>query len=182
MAKRGSSFIHESVYLRDARIGHFCDIQQSVLFGKDVVVRSHCIIYRDVVIGDRCNIGPLVQIERGVIIGDDCKIKSFSFICEGVTLGDRVGIWHNVMFCNEKHPKAVREEPWRLRDEDRICVEDDVNIGSGAIIMPGVRIGAGAEIGAGAVVTKNVPAGETVVGVPAVSIDMRHGNWGKFLE
>ena len=162
-------------------IGPFCEIQRGVVFGKDVVVRSHCIIYRDVVIGDCCNIGPLVQIEKGVIIGDDCKIKSFSFICEGVTLGNGVGIWHGVLFINEKHPKAVREEPWRLRDENRIYIEDDAEIGSGAIIMPGVRIGKGAVVAAGAVVTKNVPAGETVIGVPAVLIEMRYGNWGQFI-
>lgn len=162
--------------------GSFCDIQQGVTFGEDVVVRSHCIIYCDVVIGDRCDIGPLVHIERGVTIGDDCKIKSLSFICEGVTIGNRVGIWHGVIFCNEKHPKAVRDKPWTLDSANEIFVEDDVNIGSGAIILPGVRIGAGAEIGAGAVVTKNVPPGETVIGVPAVSIKARHGNWGRFLR
>jgi len=162
-------------------IGPYCEIQRGVVFGKDVVVRGHCVIYRDVVIGDRCDIGPLVQIERGVVIGDDCKVKSLSFICEGVTIGNQVGIWHGVIFVNEKHPKAVRDEPWRLRDEDRIYVEDEAEIGSGAIILPGVTIGKGAKVGAGAVVTKNVPAGETVVGVPAVPISAQHGNWGRFL-
>jgi acetyltransferase-like isoleucine patch superfamily enzyme len=46
-------------------------------------------------------------------------------------------------------------------------IEDDVNIGAGAVILPGIRLGAGCTIGAGAVVTKDVPAGETWVGVPA---------------
>lgn len=162
-------------------IGEFCEIQPGVIFGEKVVIRSHCVIYRDVVIGNRCTIGPFVQIEPDVIIGDDCKIKSFSFLCEGVTLGNGVGVWHNVTFCNEKHPKATRDEQWKLRDEDRIFVEDDVNIGSGAIILPGVRIGAGAEIGAGAVVTRDVAPGVTVVGVPAVPLSAQHGNWGRFL-
>lgn len=175
------AYIYPGVNLRNVVVGPFCEIQRGVSFGKDVIVRSHCIIYRDVVIGKGCDIGPFVQIERGVVIGDKCKIKSFSFICEGVTLGNRVGIWHGVMFCNEKHPKAVRDEPWRLRDGDRIYIEDDVNIGSGAIILPSVRIGAGAEIGAGAVVTKNVLPGDTVIGIPAISIEMRYGNWGRFI-
>lgn len=47
-----------------------------------------------------------------------------------------------------------------------IKVEDFCTIGSGATILPRIKIGTGAFIGAGAVVTKDVPAGATVVGVP----------------
>jgi acetyltransferase-like isoleucine patch superfamily enzyme len=46
-------------------------------------------------------------------------------------------------------------------------IGDDVSIGAAATILPGVRIGHGAMIGAGALVTKDVPAGETWIGVPA---------------
>jgi acetyltransferase-like isoleucine patch superfamily enzyme len=46
-------------------------------------------------------------------------------------------------------------------------VENGASIGSGAVVLGGVRIGARALVGAGAVVTKDVEAGETVVGVPA---------------
>ena len=57
------------------------------------------------------------------------------------------------------------------REPDRTLVEtwveDDASIGSGATILCGIRIGKGAMVGAGAVVTKNVPAGATVVGNPA---------------
>jgi sugar O-acyltransferase (sialic acid O-acetyltransferase NeuD family) len=50
-----------------------------------------------------------------------------------------------------------------------IQVEDFCTIGSGATILPRVRIGTGAFVGAGAVVTKDVPAGAVMVGVPARS-------------
>jgi len=43
-------------------------------------------------------------------------------------------------------------------------VEDGVYIGAGAKILGGVRIGRGATVGANAVITKDVPAGATVVG------------------
>ena len=44
------------------------------------------------------------------------------------------------------------------------CLEDGVYVGAGAKVLGGVRIGRGATVGANAVVTKDVPAGMTVVG------------------
>jgi len=53
----------------------------------------------------------------------------------------------------------------------RVCgavvLEDDVWLGAGAVLLPGVRVGHGSVVGAGAVVRADVPAGVTVVGVPA---------------
>ena len=48
-----------------------------------------------------------------------------------------------------------------------ITVEDNVWIGGGAIILPGVRIGENSVIGGGAVVTKDIPANSVAVGNPA---------------
>jgi maltose O-acetyltransferase len=48
-----------------------------------------------------------------------------------------------------------------------VRIGSDVWIGGGAIVLPGVAIGDGAVIGAGSVVTRDVPAGATVVGNPA---------------
>jgi sugar O-acyltransferase (sialic acid O-acetyltransferase NeuD family) len=48
-----------------------------------------------------------------------------------------------------------------------VIIDDDATIGSNATILPRVRIGAGAQVGAGSVVTRDVPPGATVIGVPA---------------
>ena len=48
-----------------------------------------------------------------------------------------------------------------------VVIENDVWIGEGVCVMPGVRIGRGAVIGANAVVTQDVPANSVVGGVPA---------------
>lgn len=51
-----------------------------------------------------------------------------------------------------------------------VTLEDEVYVGTNATILPGLRVGKGATIGAGAVVTKNVSAYSTVVGVPAMEL------------
>jgi UDP-2-acetamido-3-amino-2,3-dideoxy-glucuronate N-acetyltransferase len=99
-----------------------------------------------------------------------CKIQSHTFICDGVTIGDAVFIGHGVIFVNDKRPRATAdgrglqtEQDWTLL---RTVVEEGASVGSGAVILGGVRIGAGALVGAGAVVTHDVPAGATVAGYP----------------
>jgi UDP-2-acetamido-3-amino-2,3-dideoxy-glucuronate N-acetyltransferase len=120
-------------------------------------------------------IGAFVEIQRGAVIGSNCKISSHSFICEGVTLEDGVFIGHGVMFTNDLRPRAVNDDGSLQTDADWTCiptlVKAGASIGSNATILAGVTIGERALVGAGAVVTKDVPAGATVAGVPAKVLD-----------
>jgi acetyltransferase-like isoleucine patch superfamily enzyme len=140
-----------------------------VEFGEGVVVFSFTNLY-GCRIGDNSRIGPFVEIQRGAVIGASCKVESHTFICDGVTIEDEVFVGHGVMFINDKRPRATSEgrlqsdEDWELLTT---IVERGASLGSGAVILGGVRIGAGAIVGAGAVVTRDVPAGQTVVGNPA---------------
>jgi serine O-acetyltransferase len=84
--------------------------------------------------------------------------NSFGTIVHGnVVIGQRVKIWHNVTIA----VRASTDSP------HRIIIEDDVRIGANAVIISphegSLRIGRGARVGAGAVVSKDVPAGVTVV-------------------
>ncbi len=122
-------------------------------------------------IGDETKVGPFVEIQKNVTIGSRCKISSHSFICEGVVVEDGVFVGHGVMFINDREPRATTQDGALQTDDDwtlvptRVC--KGASIGSGAVIMCGVTIGERALIGAGAVVTRDVNAGEVVVGVPA---------------
>jgi acetyltransferase-like isoleucine patch superfamily enzyme len=143
-----------------------------VTFGEGVVVYSFTNLY-GCTIGAGTRIGPFVEIQRGVVIGERCKISSHTFVCDGVTIEDEVFVGHGVMFVNDKRPVATNAageltsaDDWKLL---RTVVERGASIGSGAIVLGGVRVGAGALVGAGAVVTRDVAPGATVAGVPARS-------------
>jgi acetyltransferase-like isoleucine patch superfamily enzyme len=145
-------------------------IAADVELGEDVVVQSFVNLY-GCRIGDGTRIGPFVEIQRGAVVGARCKIQSHTFVCDGVELEDEVFVGHGVMFINDKKPRATTEDG-ELQSEDdwellRTVVEHGASLGSGAVILGGVRIGAGALVGAGAVVTRDVFPGEVVVGQPA---------------
>lgn len=75
-------------------------------------------------------------------------------IARNVRIGNNVTIYQHVTIAESDRSKFT-------------IVEDDVMIGTGAVILNNVKIGKGAKIGANAVVTINVPPGATAVGVPA---------------
>jgi UDP-2-acetamido-3-amino-2,3-dideoxy-glucuronate N-acetyltransferase len=147
-----------------------------VEFGEGAIAHSFVNLY-GCRIGADTRIGPFVEIQRGAVIGASCKVQSHTFICDGVTVGDRVFIGHGVMFINDKRPRATAEDGELQTEADwellTTVVEDGASLGSGAVILGGVRIGAGATVGAGAVVTRDVAAGATVAGSPARLLGQR---------
>ena len=143
---------------------------RDVVFGENVIVHQPVNLY-GCHIGDHVMIGPFVEIQKDVRVGARSRIQSHAFVCEGVTIGADCFISHGVMFINDKSPRATTEGGELQTDEDwtllPTVVERRAAIGSGAVLLGGVRVGSGALIGAGAVVTKDVPPGAVVAGVPA---------------
>jgi acetyltransferase-like isoleucine patch superfamily enzyme len=130
---------------RGTRIWQFVVVLQGARIGEDCNICSHCFIENEVIMGDRVTVKCGVQLWDGLRIGSD------------------VFIGPNVSFANDKYPRSGHRDFEVLAS----TIEDGASVGAGATILPGVRIGARAIVGAGAVVTKNVPAGATVVGNPA---------------
>lgn len=150
--------------------GDFCRIAPDVILGENVRIYAFVNLY-GCEIGDDSRIGTFVEIQKGVHIGKRVKVSSHSFICEGVTVEDNVFIGHGVMFINDKYPRATASDgsPQTEADWELIhtLVKRGASIGSNATILCGVTIGEGAIVGAGSVVTRDVPAGVVVAGVPA---------------
>jgi len=148
----------------------FSIIAPNVKLGRDVRLYGFVNLY-GCEIGDESRIGTFVEIQKGVTIGRRVKISSHTFVCEGVTIEDEAFIGHGVMFTNDRYPRAANPDGSPQTEADWQVVPTRVrrgaSIGSNATILCGVTIGEGAIVGAGAVVTRDVPAGAIVAGVPA---------------
>ncbi len=151
-----------------ARIGAHARIRSGTVIYGDVSVGDHfetghhVLIRADTVIGDHVVVGTNSVIEGQVRIGSFVKIEANCFIPTHCIFADRIFLGPGVTILNDRYPLRMRD---RYRPEG--CVlEDDVTIGGRAVLLPGVRIGAGSFVAAGAVVTKDVPPGRLVVGVP----------------
>jgi len=106
---------------------------------------------------------------RHIEIGED-TIVGERVVLDGrapLKIGDHVDIATGAMLFNSQHD--IRDPQFRAID-GQITIEDYVFIGPNVIILPSVTIGRGAVVGAGAVVTRDVPAGKVVGGVPAKEI------------
>jgi acetyltransferase-like isoleucine patch superfamily enzyme len=108
-----------------------------------------------------------IQPDR-IEIGRDVSVNAFVHIwgSGGVSIGDRTMIASHVAITSVTHDYNSAEM-YKTVVTKPVVIGADVWIGAHAVIVPGVTICDGAVIGAGAVVTKDVPAGAIVVGVPA---------------
>jgi maltose O-acetyltransferase len=110
-----------------------------------------------------CTYGENLHIGDGVYINILCTILD----CNEVHIGDHVMIGPNVQMYTAAHllQAEARIQGWEVAKP--IVIEDNVWLGGGAILLPGVTIGRNAVVGAGAVVSRSVPANMVVVGNPA---------------
>ena len=151
-----------------ARIGDNCILHKGTVIYGDVTIGDHfhtvhyAVIRAMVKIGDFCTILNHSTIEGVVRMGNGVRIMSHVYIPSRTWFGDNVFVGPGVTFLNDRYP--CRREP--LPPPRGATIHDDVMIGGGGTILPGVTIGERSFIAAGAVVNKDVPPRSFVVGVP----------------
>lgn len=154
------------------------------LIGERVVIGPQAIIYAGSTIGDDSAICPRAHIREGArigrgcvigigvkigfdaVIGDRCQIMDDTHISGGTVIGDRCFISVGVIVVNDDRPRG-----YQWKGVTPVEIGNDVVIGAGALIRPGLRIGDGATIAMGAIVTRDVAPGAMVKGLPARAID-----------
>lgn len=109
-----------------------------------------------------CDYGVNIRVGERFFANFGCVILD----CAEVTIGDRVLLAPSVQLYTATHPLDPATRAQGLELAKPIVIDDDVWIGGGAIVLPGVRIGRGAVIGAGSVVAKDVPPMVLAVGNP----------------
>ncbi len=134
--------------------------------------RRHAILGRLLAgIGSDTEIRPPLQVDYGfqVTVGARTFINAglVALDVSPIVIGDDVQIGPSVQLLTPMHP--VDPEPRRAKWEsgEPITIEDNVWLGGGAIVCPGVRIGSDTVVGAGAVVVSDLPPGVLAVGNPA---------------
>ena len=110
-----------------------------------------------------CSYGQNIHIGDHVYLNVSCTILD----CNEVHIGHHVIIGPAVQIYTAAHllQAESRIQGWEVAKP--IVIEDNVWLGGGAILLPGVRIGRNAVVGAGAVVSRSVPANTVVAGNPA---------------
>ncbi|WP_319470150.1 acetyltransferase [uncultured Pseudodesulfovibrio sp.] len=112
-------------------------IHPSAIIAPDVIIEPGCMVCAGVVVNSGSRIGAHTILNTGCTVDHDCTVGPFAHVAPGVNLAGNV---------------TVGEEAF---------------MGIGSCAMQGLTIGDRAVVGAGAAVIRDVPSGQTVVGVPA---------------
>ncbi|MHB1295064.1 MAG: acyltransferase [Anaerolineae bacterium] len=119
----------------------------------------------------------------GYVLGEEVYIGPDFIIMDRpcdrgmVYLGDRVAISPRVTLVVSSRPNNSRIAPYLPVRNDMITIENDAWLGTGTVVLPGIRVGEGAIVGANAVVTRDVPPYTIVAGVPARTIGYVQVPW-----
>jgi acetyltransferase-like isoleucine patch superfamily enzyme len=127
--------------------------------GRNVKIWNFAYVGADTKIGDNVKIGSLAHVDYDVRIGSGTKIEGLVYIPPMTRIGKDVFIGPAAVITNDPYPPSSRMIG--------VTIKDGAVIGARAVIKAGVTVGRRSVVAMGAVVTKDVPDGKVVMGVPA---------------
>lgn len=148
LLERFNSLRHDD---RDGRDAVLRELLGSL--GDDVLIRSPFL----------CDFGAQISVGRGTFVNFGCVMLDGA----PIAIGEACQLAPNVQLLTATHPldPQPRRDGWESAHP--VTIGDNVWLGAGAIVCPGVTIGDDTVVGAGAVVASDLPAGVLAVGVPA---------------
>jgi acetyltransferase-like isoleucine patch superfamily enzyme len=128
--------------------------------GKNFQTGHMVMIRENNTIGDNVSVGTHTNIENDNKIGDNVRLHSQVFVPQFAEIRDDAWLGPKVCLANDPFPPNAK-------DMKAATIGENAKIGMMSVLGPHINIGDNALVGMGAVVTKDVPAGKVVVGVPA---------------
>ncbi|MCE5348117.1 MAG: N-acetyltransferase [Bacteroidales bacterium] len=141
-------------------------IYADVNFGDYLQTGHYVVIRAKVNGGDYCAIGNQSTLEGYIELGTGVRIMSHVYIPSRTVIGNHVFIGPGTNFLNDKTPCRYGSPDATLPVPKGAVIEDDVVIGGGCTINPGIRIGKGSFIASGTLVTKDIPPDSLAKGSP----------------
>lgn len=128
------------------------DVADTATIGDNCSIQAFAVISENAVIGDNCRIYPGVFIGPNARLGNDCVVYPNAVVYDGCRVGDRVIIQSNASVGQDGYGFATHKgEHHKIPQIGIVVLEDDVEIGSGAVIERGTLddtvIGKGSKIG-----------------------------------
>lgn len=137
----GNAEVRKEIATRLANMKFFSVNHIAAVISKLASVGDGTFVAANAIVGPGAQIGSHCIINHSAVVDHDCIIGSYSHVAPQSSIGGGVTIGEGVL------------------------------VGTGAVVLPGIKVADYAVIGAGAVVTKNIVAGATVVGAPAINLN-----------
>ena len=173
--KSGDTRQQISVNLNDILRGRADDLElqpDDILFVPNSILKTAATRLQNIThimpgarVGAHCNLGDHTFVESGAALGNHVTVKNGVSVWDGVRTEDHVFIGPNVVFTNDRNPRAAIRKSRSQFLTTHIC--EGASLGANVTVVCGITIGRYAFAGAGAVLTKDVPDHALMIGNPA---------------